>query len=170
MMVDVREAAGLASRTPETIRRWVWSGRLEARRQGRRLLVARDDVLRLSGQPANSGPELTLREWATQARRSRGAQGGGAKTASDLVLADRGARSAGGGARDALRQLPITLVDEAADRDRAWDLSRRYDEHPLYDMLYAALAERLRDQLFHCRREAETTAGPSRLRRRAVTG
>ncbi len=47
-----------------------------------------------------------------------------------------------------LRQLPITLVDEAVDRDRAWDLSRRYDEHPIYDMVYAALAERLGDQLF----------------------
>ncbi|MBA3311531.1 MAG: type II toxin-antitoxin system VapC family toxin [Nocardioidaceae bacterium] len=56
-----------------------------------------------------------------------------------------------------LRQLPISLVDEAADRDRAWDLSRRYDEHPIYDMLYAAVAERLRDQLF---------TADARLRRR----
>lgn len=47
-----------------------------------------------------------------------------------------------------LRRLPITVVDQAVDRDRAWDLSRRYDEHPLYDMVYVALAERLGDRLY----------------------
>jgi hypothetical protein len=29
------------------------------------------------------------------------------------------------------------------DLDRAWELSRRYDHHPVYDMVYVALAERL---------------------------
>lgn len=107
VMIDVQEAAGLASRTPETVRRWVWSGRLTAQRKGRRLLVARDDVLRLSGKAADNAHELTLREWATEARRSQKAARGGAKTASDLVIADRearsGARSEGGGANDAGR-------------------------------------------------------------------
>lgn len=28
------------------------------------------------------------------------------------------------------------------DLHRAWDLSRRYDNHPMYDMIYVALAER----------------------------
>jgi len=97
VVISVQEAATLASRTPETVRRWVWSGRLEARRQGRRLMVARDDVLRISGKPVSSGQALTLQEWATQSRRSRTAAHGGATTASDLVLADREARSAGGG-------------------------------------------------------------------------
>ena len=46
-----------------------------------------------------------------------------------------------------LRQLPVKLVDEPRDLDRAWDLSRRYDEHPIYDMLYVAVAERRRMQL-----------------------
>lgn len=46
-----------------------------------------------------------------------------------------------------LRQLPIDLVDEPADLDRAWELSRRFDEHPVYDLVYVALAERLREQL-----------------------
>ncbi len=46
-----------------------------------------------------------------------------------------------------LRSLPISLRDEPRDLDRAWDLSRRYDEHPLYDMVYVALAERLQQQL-----------------------
>ncbi len=47
-----------------------------------------------------------------------------------------------------LRKLPVTLVDRAEDRDRAWELSRRHDEHPLYDMVYVAVAERLRERLF----------------------
>jgi len=32
-------------------------------------------------------------------------------------------------------------------RQPAWDLSRRYDEHPIYAMVYVALAERLGEDL-----------------------
>ena len=46
-----------------------------------------------------------------------------------------------------LRDLPVRLIDEPRDLARAWDLSRRYDNHPVYDMLYVALAERVRTQL-----------------------
>jgi predicted nucleic acid-binding protein len=46
-----------------------------------------------------------------------------------------------------LRRLPIRLLDSWEDLERAWDLSRRYDEHPVYDMLYVALAERLGERL-----------------------
>lgn len=42
----------------------------------------------------------------------------------------------------ALRRLPIRIADDARDLARAWDLARRYDNHPLYDMLYVAVAER----------------------------
>jgi predicted nucleic acid-binding protein len=42
-----------------------------------------------------------------------------------------------------LRRLPMSLLDDAVDIDRAWELSRRYDQHPVYDMIYVALAERL---------------------------
>jgi predicted nucleic acid-binding protein len=42
-----------------------------------------------------------------------------------------------------LRSLPAVVLDSAPDLDRAWELSRRHDEHPLYDMVYLALAERL---------------------------
>lgn len=38
--------------------------------------------------------------------------------------------------------VPMTLHDDARDRHRAWELARRYDNHPVYDMLYVALAER----------------------------
>ncbi len=90
-MVDVREAARLAGRTPETIRRWVWSGRLEARRRGNRLLLARIDVLRQVGsQPDPARATETLSQWAADvAVLNRGRQGG---TASDLVVEDRRAR------------------------------------------------------------------------------
>lgn len=46
-----------------------------------------------------------------------------------------------------LRQLPVRLMDESADLDRAWDLARRHDNHPIYDMVYVALAERRQMQL-----------------------
>jgi len=46
-----------------------------------------------------------------------------------------------------LRSLPVSLIDGAVDQDRAWELSRRYDEHPIYDMVYVAVAERTGDQL-----------------------
>ncbi|MBK5307552.1 MAG: type II toxin-antitoxin system VapC family toxin [Frankiaceae bacterium] len=46
-----------------------------------------------------------------------------------------------------LRSLPIMLYAVAADVDRAFELSRRYDEHPAYDMVYVALAERLSTSL-----------------------
>jgi len=62
-------------------------------------------------------------------------------------------------ARGVLRELPVRLVDEPRDLDRAWDLARRYDNHPIYDLLYVALAERRRTQLL----TADTT-----LRRRLV--
>lgn len=42
-----------------------------------------------------------------------------------------------------LNRLPVQLADTRADLDRAWELSRRYDQHPLYDMLYVATAERV---------------------------
>ncbi len=46
-----------------------------------------------------------------------------------------------------LRRLPVRLVDDRRDLDRAWDLARRYDDHPIYDMLYVAVAERTRTVL-----------------------
>lgn len=47
----------------------------------------------------------------------------------------------------ALLRLPVQLRDTPADVARAWELSRRYDEHPLYGMVYVAMAERLDDRL-----------------------
>jgi predicted nucleic acid-binding protein len=42
-----------------------------------------------------------------------------------------------------LRDLPVDLIDTPPDLDQAWELARRYDEHPIYDLVYLALARRL---------------------------
>lgn len=84
-VLPVREAAAYAGRTAETIRRWVWSGRLTARRQGNRLLIARRDLDRLLDAPATPEP-MTLKQWAAQLPSGTG------PTAAELVLADRGER------------------------------------------------------------------------------
>jgi excisionase family DNA binding protein len=90
-MVDVREASRLVGRTPETVRRWVWTGRVEAIKQGNRLLVPRDQIV----GAIEAGPEQpragSLREWA--AGLGTGGRGRRGATASDLVMADREARS-----------------------------------------------------------------------------
>jgi hypothetical protein len=92
-MLDVRAAAALARRNPETVRRWVWSGRLAAQRRGRRILVARRDVEALAGESTRN--PVSLSEWAQRAQASRTHAGAGpAASAADLVLEDRAARSA----------------------------------------------------------------------------
>lgn len=67
-----------------------------------------------------------------------------------LLTGVRRGRWSGGAADSAqtlLRQLPVQLLDEPRDLERAWDLARRYDNHPIYDLLYVALAERRETQL-----------------------
>lgn len=90
-MLDVQEAAQLAARSPETIRRWIWSGRLAAKRSGRRLLIARDDLAALV---AEDGAVGTLAEWGEDARCALTSSAGTKhRSAADLVLADRRERS-----------------------------------------------------------------------------
>ncbi len=97
-MLDVQETARLAGRTPETVRRWIWSGRLTARRHGGKLLLSRQDVDDLVAGAAAT-PVMTLAAWAEAVggQRRAGALGGAAATtsAADLVLDDRAGRQAG---------------------------------------------------------------------------
>ena len=44
-------------------------------------------------------------------------------------------------------RLPVAVRDDERDRERAWELARRYDDWPVYDMVYVALAERLGEPL-----------------------
>jgi excisionase family DNA binding protein len=84
-VLDVREAAQVVGRTAETVRRWVWSGRLPARRQGNRLLVARSDLEALV-RPRSGAAPISLRDWAAQLPAGVG------PSAADLVLSDRSDR------------------------------------------------------------------------------
>ncbi|MGI8522970.1 MAG: type II toxin-antitoxin system VapC family toxin [Nocardioides sp.] len=68
------------------------------------------------------------------------------EVANALLTGIRRARWSGTDADQAfsrLRELPVEMVDMPSDLDRAWELSRRYDEHPIYDLLYLALARRV---------------------------
>jgi Helix-turn-helix domain len=95
-MLDVRRAAVLAGRHPETVRRWVWTGRLAAQRQGNRLLVARGDLEALIEDADRRSRNLA--EWASQAHeaRSKRAERGSGRSGADLVLDDRKRRSGAG--------------------------------------------------------------------------
>ena len=95
-MVDVREAARLTGRTPETIRRWVWSGRVSATKTGNKLFLPRADIPRADhradgpSEPATRGGSeaMTMQEWFDMVTRELGARPTPAAerpTAMDLV-------------------------------------------------------------------------------------
>lgn len=91
-LLDVRHAAALVGRHPETVRRWVWSGRLAASRSGHRLLVARADLEALAGK---QDLVPTLAEWAdrTSAARGTSRREGSRGSVAELVIEDRATRS-----------------------------------------------------------------------------
>ena len=91
-MVDIPEAARLAHRSPETIRRWVWSGSLASVRSGRKHYVAKVELLaRAQGASGGDLMRSTLAEWAISAPPQTGA--GTGASAAGLVLADRDYRA-----------------------------------------------------------------------------
>ncbi|HVS04633.1 MAG TPA: helix-turn-helix domain-containing protein [Candidatus Dormibacteraeota bacterium] len=79
----------LTGRSTETVRRWVWAGKLRARKSGKRLLVLRGDLEALAGSDRKI---LSLREWQAIAKRALRRPTVG-RSASDLVLDDRKDRS-----------------------------------------------------------------------------
>lgn len=89
-MVDVHEAARLAHRSPETVRRWVWSGRVQAVKQGNKYFVRAADLP--AWDPGDEPGAMTLAGWAAlrDARLPRRPGGG---SAADLVLEDRAERA-----------------------------------------------------------------------------
>ena len=70
---------------------------------------------------------------------------------SNALLSGVRRRRWSGAAADAshvlLLSLPVRLAADHRDLDRAWELARRYDNHPIYDMIYVALAERTATEL-----------------------
>lgn len=89
--VTVREAAAVLGRNTETVRRWVWSGKVRARKVGSRLMLARADLDAVGRASARS---LTLSAWI--AERDRAPQLATAQrdsSAADLVIEDRRRRA-----------------------------------------------------------------------------
>lgn len=92
--VDVNEAARMVGRSPETVRRWIWSGKLAAQKQGRRLMISRPELAAFIAELDRAESGLTLAAWAAAARQALVASGEPARgSAADLVLADRRRRS-----------------------------------------------------------------------------
>jgi predicted nucleic acid-binding protein len=68
------------------------------------------------------------------------------ETQNALLTGVRRARWSGAAADAAaalLNRMPVQRIDSDGDRIRAFELARRYDNWPVDDMLYVALAERL---------------------------
>ena len=89
-MIDVHEAAALVRRTPETVRRGVWSGRVPAVKKGQKLFVPRRAVLAATGTEIPNPDRPTLREWADSIVPSPDSTQ--RSSARDLVLDDRARR------------------------------------------------------------------------------
>ncbi len=67
------------------------------------------------------------------------------ETENALLTGIRRGRWSGAEADDAaalLARVPLRRVDDSRDCARAFELARRYDNWPVYDMVYLALAER----------------------------
>ena len=86
------QAASLTGRSPETIRRWVWSGRLRAGKRGNKIFIDRGDLEAAAGT-VGLRDAISLGSWL------RGLEAAGLKnearegSVSDLVLEDRRSRS-----------------------------------------------------------------------------
>lgn len=73
------------------------------------------------------------------------------ETANALLTGIRRGRWDGAAADAAaaeLEKIPVRSADIPADRTRAFELARRYDNWPVYDMVYVALAERLGTEFY----------------------
>lgn len=89
----------------------------------------------------------------------------GQEVANALLTGTRRRRWTGAEADEAFalfRRMPVRFVDGPGDLGRAWELSRRHDEHPLYDMVYVAVAMAAGQKL--------VTADGTLARRLASTG
>lgn len=90
--IDVAAAAAIAGRSAETVRRWVWSGRLRAHKVGKKLLIHRSELERLL-RAGGRAHKLTLAEWLKELDRSGLKSAATATSAADLIIEDRRARS-----------------------------------------------------------------------------
>jgi excisionase family DNA binding protein len=86
-VLDVRQAAAIVGRSAETIRRWVWSGRLPARKVGRKLLIEARDLEALQNRYGER--RMTLAEWYHEYIEKRPKSARPGRSVADLVIEDR---------------------------------------------------------------------------------
>src|SRR2546429_5267408 len=91
-LIDVRQAASEAGRSAETVRRWIWSGRLAATKRRHKLLVNRAELQSIAGGDRRSTAQ-NLAEWIADLNaRPTFARSPRRASSSDLVLEDRRVR------------------------------------------------------------------------------
>lgn len=59
-LITVREAAQIVGRTAETVRRWIWGGKLHAQKMGNQLFVRRTDLAMLEDRRRKEDVEEQL--------------------------------------------------------------------------------------------------------------
>ena len=96
--ITVREAAQRAHRSEETIRRWIWSGRLPAHKRGSsyRIDIAHLDRIAIVYDPGDADPAArgeSLGAWLDDLDRwKEGLPVAAGARAADLIIEDRHAR------------------------------------------------------------------------------
>jgi len=57
-LLTVREVARRCQRSEETVRRWIWSGKLRARKLGNQLFIEEGELARIQPEPRVSEPKV----------------------------------------------------------------------------------------------------------------
>ncbi|RJQ31594.1 MAG: DNA-binding protein [Peptococcaceae bacterium] len=68
-MFTIREVAAEYGRNPETVRRWVWTGKLPAKKLGNQLFIHKKDLLKLKREERDKpekNPDFLKRAQALQ--------------------------------------------------------------------------------------------------------
>lgn len=88
--------AAKVGRTEETVRRWIWSGRLPATKRGNVLFVEESDLHASADarrtRDGDAPAPMTLAAWAQRVEAWRRTTPRGTGTAADLVIEDRMSR------------------------------------------------------------------------------
>jgi excisionase family DNA binding protein len=120
--LSVKEAARLCGRNPETVRRWIWEGKLPARKLGNQLFIRRADLAGLTAHGRGPGvPSSRVREAAAVYRVERGEAGVRAmEKARRIKVLD-----AGSAADEEMRVLDLIDARREAIRERSGEIDPR---------------------------------------------